>query len=306
MIGYTTGGRRRKVILLGANGQLGHDVRKTLEEGSGTPIDLMAVLRDRLDVSRPEAIAQVLGDVQFDILLNCTGFHQTDEAEDSAKLAVAVNAHAVRAMADLCASKNARFLHISTDYVFGGDVDRRRPLREEDPTAPVNVYGASKALGETFARLAHEDVVILRVASLFGVVGARGKGGNFVETMIRAGGERRPLRVVDDQVMSPTATADVAEVICRILREGCQAGTYHVVNTGAVSWCDFATEIFRSLELTADVTPCSSVEYAARAHRPSYSALDNAKIASSFGRPRAWQEALDAYLVAKGHRRAAR
>ena len=290
------------MILLGANGQLGYDIKKTLAE-EGAPFDLLAVRRDRLDVSRPEAVAQVLDDMQFDVLVNCTGYHRTDEAEDNAKLAIAVNAHAVEAMARVCARKNARLLHISTDYVFGGDLDRTTALREGDAVAPVNVYGASKALGETLAQLTHEDVVIFRVASLFGVAGASGKGGNFVETMIRLGRERRTLQVVTDQVMSPTATADVAEIVCHILCQGSCPGTYHVVNSGTASWHDFATEIFRQAGLAVDLVPCSSAEYPTRAHRPRYSVLDNAKITTSFGQPRPWQEALESYLLAKAHKK---
>ena len=298
-------GRRRKVLLLGPNGQLGHDIRR-VHANADAPFDLFAVGRDRLDVAEPEAIARELDDVQFDVLVNCTGYHRTDEAEDNAALAIAVNAHAVESMAKLCARKGARLLHISTDYVFGGDVERTRALREHDPIAPVNVYGASKALGETLARLAHEDVVILRVASLFGVAGASGKGGNFVETMIRLGRERRSLNVVDDQIMSPTATADVADIAYDMLRQGCPSGQYHVVNSGAASWYDFAIEIFRQARLAVGVVPCDSAEYPARAQRPHFSALDNAKTTSTLGPLRPWQEALDEYLQAKGYRKAAR
>ena len=300
MTGSPSGKARRKIVLLGANGQLGQDIENVLTD-SCAPFDTLALRREGLDVSRPEAVAEVLGDVQFDVLVNCTGYHRTDEVEDNAQLAMAVNAHSVEAMARVCARKSARFLHVSTDYVFGGDLERTSALQEDDAIAPVNVYGASKALGETFAQLAHEDVVIIRVASLFGVAGASGKGGNFVETMIRLGREGRTLRVVADQVMSPTATADVAEVACRMLQQNSCPGTYHVVNTGAVSWHGFAVEIFRQMGLKVDLVPCSSAEYVTRAHRPRYSALDNAKVASHFGQPRPWQEALGTYLHAKAH-----
>ena len=145
-----------------------------------------------------------------------------------------------QAVARICADKGARLIHISTDYVFGGDLSRRRPLEECDPIAPVNVYGASKAMGETLARLASDDVVVLRTASLFGVVGASGKGGNFIETMIRVARERGSLRVVDDQIMSPTASADVAGVVLRMLMDCCAPGIYHVVNSGSATWFEFA------------------------------------------------------------------
>ena len=296
--------KRHKVLLLGPNGQLGHDIRKAHADADA-PFDLFTMGRDRLDVAESAAIAHALDDVPFDVLVNCTGYHRTDEAEDNAALAITVNAHAVESMAKLCARKGARLLHISTDYVFGGNVPHTQALRESDPVAPVNVYGASKALGETLARLSHEDVVILRVASLFGVAGASGKGGNFVETMIRLGHERRTLRVVDDQIMSPTATADVADIVCRLLCQGCPPGSYHIVNSGFASWYVFATEIFRQMALTVDLAPCSSTEYPTRARRPSFSALNNAKATSAIGPLRPWQAALDAYLLAKGHRKPA-
>ena len=154
--------------------------------------------------------------------------------------------------------RGARLLHVSTDYVFGGDRARKRPLREHDPIAPVNVYGTSKSMGETLARRECEDVVIVRVASLFGTTGAGGRGGNFVETMIRAGSEKGALRVVDDQIMSPTATADVAPVVMRMLAEGCPPGIYHVVNSGTATWYDFAREIVRRTGVRATVSPCAT------------------------------------------------
>ena len=289
-----------RVLLLGANGQLGHDILFA-HRNSGEPFDLLVLARDEMDVAVPAAVERVLEGLHFDVLVNCTGYHKTDEVEDNATLAFAVNAHAVQAMAQACAAKRARFLHISTDYVFGGDVERARPLREDDPTTPVNVYGASKAMGETLARLASDDVVILRVASLFGVAGASGKGSNFVETMIRAGREKGALRVVDDQTMSPTATADVARVVVRMLTDGCAPGLYHAVNTGSATWFEFAREIIRRAGIEATVTPCATEEYPVRAARPRYSVLDNAKVSAAFGAMPPWQDALNGYLHAKGH-----
>ncbi|MCY3818987.1 MAG: dTDP-4-dehydrorhamnose reductase [Gammaproteobacteria bacterium] len=289
-----------RVVLLGPNGQLGSDIQRWHEK-TGAPFELLALGRDRLDVASPDAIERRLEGIDFDALINCTGYHRTDEVEDNATLAVAVNAHAVKTLAEVCASRRARLIHISTDYVFGGDAGRTDPLMEDDPVAPVNVYGASKVLGETLANLVLDDLVILRVASLFGVAGASGKGGNFVETMIRAGTEKGELRVVCDQTMSPTSTADVARVIIRILVEDCAPGLYHVVNDGAASWFDFAREIVARARIDSTVSPCTSEEFPTRAARPRYSALDNTKISGAFGPLPAWQAALDEYLRAKGH-----
>lgn len=289
-----------KALLLGPNGQLGHDVRRASEDAPHA-VETIPLDRAALDVSAPEAIERTLGVMDFDALVNCTGYHKTDEAEDNAGLAVAVNAHAVQAMARVCVVKKARLIHISTDYAFGGDAARAAPLGEDAATAPVNVYGASKALGETLALLECEDVVVLRVASLFGVAGSSGKGGNFVETMIRAGREKGALRVVADQTMSPTATADVARVVLRILAEGCAPGVYHAVNSGAATWHEFAREIVERAGVAAEVAPCASADYPTRALRPRYSVLDNGKLSSAFGAMPPWQDALDRYLRAKGH-----
>lgn len=289
-----------KVLLLGPNGQLGSDIR-SLHEQEGGSFDLIPVARKQLDVAEPGKIQRKLANENFDILINCTSYHKTDEVEDNATYAFAVNTHAVQAMARICATKRARLIHISTDYVFGGDVTRTRPLREDDHVAPVNVYGASKAMGETLARLATDDVVILRVASLFGVAGSSGKGGNFVETITRIGRETRTLRVVDDQIMSPTATADVARVVMKMVHDGCSPGLYHVVNTGAASWFDFARSIIHITGVDATVTPCSTQAYPTRAMRPRYCVLDNAHASASFGEIPAWQDSLENYLRCKGH-----
>lgn len=289
-----------RVVLLGPNGQLGYDICQA-HEAAGKPFELIPLSRDQLDVATTGAIEQKLGELDFDALINCTSYHKTDEVEDNATLAFAVNTHAVQSMARVCTEKKARLIHISTDFVFGGDVARTQPLLEDDATAPVNVYGASKAMGETLARLVCNDVVILRVASLFGVAGSSGKGGNFVETIIRIAREKGELQVVDDQIMSPTSTADIAGVILRIITEGCAPGIYNVVNSGPASWFDFAHEIVRRAGIDATVSPCPSSQYPTRAERPRYSVLNNDKVSGLFGEMPSWQDALGRYLIAKGH-----
>jgi dTDP-4-dehydrorhamnose reductase len=287
-----------KVVLLGADGQLGTDLRSTAAEAGG--VDVLALGRDQLDVTDGDALRTKLGETPFDVIVNCTSYHRTDDAEQHAQLAVDVNAHAVAALAGICAERGARLFHISTDYVFDGR--RSTPYLEDDPIGPVNVYGASKALGERLAALAHDDTVVFRVASLFGVAGASGKGGNFVETMIRVGRERGELRVVADQFMSPTATADVARHIVAALREDLPAGTYHLVNSGHASWHEFAARIIDLVELDVAVRPLSTAEYPLPARRPAYSVLDNGKIAARLGPLPHWDDALQRYLRAKGHR----
>ena len=291
-----------KVLLLGPNGQLGHDIR-TAHAATSRHFDLVCLGREQLDVANLSEIPRALGAIDFDVLVNCASYHKTDEVEDNASLAIAINSHAVEAMARACKSRGARLVHISTDYVFGGDRTRNRPLVENDPTQPVNVYGASKALGETLAQHANEDTVILRVASLFGVAGASGKGGNFVETMIRLARERGTLKVVDDQIMSPTATADVASTVLKLLFDGAPAGIYHVVNSGSASWYGFAREIIKMTGIDAEIVACSSEDFPTRAARPRYSVLDNSLTCKRLFEMPAWHDALERYLVAKGHMR---
>nr|WP_256373031.1 dTDP-4-dehydrorhamnose reductase [Pseudoruegeria sp. HB172150] len=286
--------------MLGPNGQLGTDIRAA-HIANDAPFELIPLGRDALDISDTQSVGDVLADVDFDVLVNCTSYHKTDEVEDNAGLAFATNTHGVETLAKACAAQKARFVHISTDYVFGGDTARTTPLTETDCMAPVNVYGASKAMGETLAKLAHEDCVILRVSSLFGVAGASGKGGNFVETMLRFGKEKGALKVVADQFMSPTATSDIAAAILALIDKGSPAGTYHVSGTGQASWHEFASEIISMAGVNATVTPCTSEEFTTRAARPRYSVLDNSKTAELITPMPDWRDALQRYLVSKGH-----
>ena len=216
-------------------------------------------------------------------------------------MAYTINAHLVQEIAQICLKKNARLFHVSTDYVFGGQ-SKGEPLSEVDCKAPINVYGASKAMGEDLALLTGANVWILRVASLFGVAGSSGKGGNFVETMIRVGKEKGTLRVVSDQTMSPTATKDVADVIINMIKKDIAPGIWHVVNSGAATWYEFARQIIDRSGVQASVSPIASSEFPTAARRPSYSVLDNSKVCNAVYSMRPWQDALDEYLMAKGHR----
>jgi dTDP-4-dehydrorhamnose reductase len=289
-------------VLLGPNGQLGTDVQKA-NAASAKPLTIKPVGRADIDLEDVEQAARKLRDMKFDALVNCSSYHKTDEVEKNAQKAMTINAHLVRRLAEICTERKARFVHISTDYVFGGQA-KREPLVETDGKAPLNVYGASKGMGEDLALLANPDSVILRVASLFGVAGASGKGGNFVETMIKFGRERGELNVVADQVMSPTSTTDIAAVLLKMLQQGAAGGLYHVVNSGEASWYDFATRIIERAGVAARVLPITSAQFQTPAKRPPYSVLSNAKVNGAFGAMRLWQDALDDYLVAKGYRSA--
>ena len=288
-----------RTVLLGPNGQLSSDIVAT-NVRRGEPLTIVPVSRKDVDLSDVDAAIRYLRDLAFDCLINCSSYHKTDEVEGTAQLAFTINAHLVRKLAELCAEKSARLVHISTDYVFGGGASRT-PLTEADPKAPVNVYGASKAMGEDLALLTGANVLIVRVASLFGTAGASGKGGNFVETMLRLARANGAIRVVADQTMSPTATADAAEAILDLLGAGAPPGLWHVVNAGQATWHGFAARIIERAGVSAAVIPIATSEFPTVAHRPAYSVLDISKFQKAIRPMRPWEDALDAYLVAKGH-----
>ena len=287
-----------KVLLLGANGQLGMDIQRA--RAFFPEFVLEACLRDELDVSSLENMKKVLGEKSFDVLINCTSYHKTDEVESHADRGFLINAFAVKAMAEICRDKKARFVHISTDYVFGGN-NTSQPLTEESSPAPLNIYGVSKYLGEILARNTYQDTVIFRVASLFGISGSSGKGGNFIETMIRLAKEKGQVKVVSDQHMSPTSTMDIAEMIFKFLRANGPAGIYHAVNGGEATWFELAKTAIELSGINAIVQPILASEFPTPAMRPGYSVLSNAKLVKVIGPIRNWREALSDYLKSKGH-----
>ena len=285
------------VAVLGANGQLGSDI---LHVATGLGIETAPLCRKDLDVCELGAIREALEREQFDVLINCTGYHKTDEVETHATEAFRINAHAAGALASACKVRGARFVQVSTDYVFDGM--RHKPYVEEDEASPLNVYGASKLLGEKLAQREHRDgTIIVRVASLFGVAGSSGKGGNFVETILKKGKETGEVRVVNDVTMSPTSTADAARTILSLLSKNARAGTYHVVNSGVATWYEFAREIFEGAAVTAKVTPVTSRDYPTIAIRPAYTVLANRKVSHIVGEIRHWKQALCEYLMERGH-----
>lgn len=288
-----------RILVLGANGQLGSDLLCACEL-QFTKAKTIALCRHDLDISNLDAIKTVLSGYEFEALINCASYHKTDEAEGHATEAFAINAHAPRRMAAVCKEKGARFIHISTDYVFGGA--NSRPYVESDSASPLNVYGASKLLGENLVlREYAEGSTIARVASLFGIAGSSGKGGNFVETMLRIAREKGEVRVVNDVRMSPTSTADAAQVILSLIEQDAAPGIYHVVNSGEATWFEFAREIISQAGISARATPVTSQEFPTVAARPSYSVLSNEKASKITGPIPHWRDALNRYLSEKGH-----
>jgi dTDP-4-dehydrorhamnose reductase len=279
-----------KLAVLGANGQLGRDLCTRL---SG---DVIALTRSQADITSPQAVRKVLSDLRPEVVINCAAFNYVDRAETEPEAAFATNAHAVRNLAIICRDLDCTLLHCSTDYVFGFDQARTTPYLESDAPGPVSVYGASKLAGEYLLRSLCPKHYVVRTCGLYGVWGSGGKGGNFVETMLRVALAGKPLRVVTDQVCTPTYTADLASALIALLSTN-RYGLYHITNTGACSWYDFARAIFEMARVPANLAAITSQEYQAPARRPSYSVLSTGAYESLGLSPvHSWREALASYL----------
>lgn len=283
-----------RFAVLGSAGQLGRDLAPRLEG------EVTALTRAEADLARPDALraalAAALAAARPDVVVNCAAYNFVDRAESEPEAAFAVNAWGVRALAEVCRERGCVLAHVSTDYVFGLNESQRAPYAETDAPGPVSIYGLSKLAGEYVVRATCPRHFVVRTCGLYGVWGSGGKGGNFVETMLRAAGQGKPLRVVADQICTPTYTADLAGALAALVRTD-SYGLYHLTSGGACSWHEFATAIFALSGIDADLTAISSREYKTAARRPSYSVLAR-DACDRLGLPpmRSWREALAAYL----------
>ncbi|MGY0556355.1 MULTISPECIES: dTDP-4-dehydrorhamnose reductase [unclassified Lysobacter] len=278
-----------KILLMGGNGQVGHELRRSL-----APLgELVVSTRDgrlseggrceTLDLSDPEAIDRLIQRHAPEAVVNATAYTAVDRAEDEPDLAFRINAEAPGRMAAACEQAGASLIHYSTDYVFDGNA--KRPYREDDPTSPLGVYGASKLAGEQAIAATHARHLILRTAWVYGLHGA-----NFLRTMLRLGAERDELRVVADQIGSPTPAWLIADVTAAVLEQGlAESGVRHLVSAGQTSWHGFAEAIFAGaadrgmIDQGPRVLPITTAEFPTRAARPSWSVLDTRRLLDEYG-----------------------
>ncbi len=284
-----------KTLLIGATGQLGTDIVATWPSA-----DLIPLTSSDIDVTDRDRVFAAIAAHKPTLVLNTAAFHNVDVCETEVARAFEVNAIGAKNLADACIAHGVALMHLSTDYVFSGRAGH--PYAETDPPDPLNVYGATKAAGEQLIRQRLPQHYIVRTSGLFGVAGAAGKGGNFVETMLRLAHAGNPITVVNDQTLSPTFTLDLAAKLLELAQTG-RHGTYHITGSGESSWHDFAREIFAQCNLTPDLTPTTTATFGARALRPEYSVLANHALASAgLATMRHWKEALTDYLKRKGHK----
>jgi dTDP-4-dehydrorhamnose reductase len=282
-----------KLLVVGAQGMLAHDVRRAAERAGH---ELVLCDLPELDITDEAAVSAFLEREQPEATINCAAWTDVDGAESNVEGARAVNAQGAGNLARAAALIDTPLLHISTDYVFDGkapldDAGRPRPYLESDPTGPRSVYGETKLAGERQVLEASAQHTVVRTAWLYGV-----NGRNFVETMLRLAGERDAVQVVDDQVGSPTWSGHLAPALVGLLERGV-SGIVHLTGAGSVSWNGFANEIFRQAEIDCRVDAISSEQIARPAPRPAWSAMESER-AEVIPMPD-WRDGLAGYLAAR-------
>lgn len=281
----------RNIAVIGSTGQLGKSILATFGDRA------ISLPHEKIEVKDIHSCENALKDV--DIIINCAAYTNVDRCEIEPAEAFMVNAIGARNLALLCKKKEIINVYISTDFVFDGE--KGEPYHEDDIPNPINTYGITKYAGEIFTKNCCDRFYIIRTSSLYGKTGARGKGGNFVEWMIEKAGGDEAITVVDDIVMSPTSTKDVAEMIKNIVDKRLPFGIYHVANQGHCSWFEFAKKIFQFLKIDANLSPIKTHELKRKAKRPRFSAIESKNL-SRFGlNMRGWDDALKLYLKDMGY-----
>lgn len=284
-----------KVLLIGANGQLGTDLRKT-----NPGHDLVGLTHADGDITDAGRMEELIRTHKPETVINTAAYHRVDDCEDYPEKAFRGNVLGPRVLAGACAQARSRLVHYSTDYVFDGR--KRLPYCESDRPGPLGMYGVTKLGGEYLVQATSENNIIIRTAGLFGVAGSSGKGGNFVETILARGRKDERVRVVDDMIVSPTYSLDLARATWTLLERDAPGGIYHVTNGGTCSWFEFTRKIFTLLEVSTPLEPIRAADTGRKARRPLFSALGSERFPELKIPPlRVWQEAVRAYLIEKGH-----
>lgn len=287
-----------KTAVIGSAGQLGTDLCRAFSDAAHHVIPLS---HDSVEVTDQYSVRKALWHYRPDIVVNCAAYVQVDRAEDDVETVFRVNAIGALNVARACAELGALCIYISTDYVFDGE--KGGPYTEDDTPRPINVYGTSKLAGEYLVRKACPTSVIVRVASLFGKSGARGKGSSFIETILAKARAGECLKVVSDIHISPTYSRDAAVAIVKLAKQD-SPSVVHVANStaGGCTWYLLARRATELCRLDATIEPVSADTYPSRAARPRNSALNGRRVAELLGHPLPdWEDALKRYLEEKGH-----
>src|SRR6188474_1962845 len=276
---------RSKILVTGGNGQLGKELREFSSLHTG--LDFVFLSKDDLPIHQFELVRNYFKTVKPAYCINCAAYTAVDKAESEKDLAFQINGEAVGVLAAVCREHNSKLIHISTDYVFNGEASY--PYTENFPTDPINVYGASKLEGEIEVAHLNPGSIIIRTSWVYSSFGK-----NFVKTMVRLMNEKDEIKVVNDQIGSPTYAADLADVILKIIGKGhpdsnretignWKPGIYNFSNEGIITWYEFAVAIKEIINCPCDVKPITTTGYPTPAKRPAYSVLDKTRIQETFG-----------------------
>ena len=281
-----------RVAIVGADGQLGSDAAKAFAESGDIVFPLT---HEDIEISAIDSVRAALRELKPDLIVNTAALHQVERCELNPKRALEINASGSHNLAMVSQELGASLMQISTDYVFDGA--KGTPYEETDAPCPLNTYGITKLAGEHFVRTAVERHFILRTSALYGTNPCRGKGGlNFVDLMLKLGKERGKVRVVDNEEVTPTSTAELARQMVQISHSG-NFGLFHATAEGSCTWYDFAREIFSLAGLSVKVEIADPSEFPSKVPRPTYSVLENAALkARGLNCFRPWQEGLRQYL----------
>jgi dTDP-4-dehydrorhamnose reductase len=286
-----------RVAILGADGQLGTDAVDAFADNAD---EVCGLTHADIEIASFDSVSRVLGEKAPQLIVNTVAMHHVESCEREPERAFAVNALGARNLALFAQKSGAVVMHISTDYVFDGS--KASPYCEEDACRPLNVYGITKLAGEHFIRYITEKAFVIRTSALYGNSPCRGKGGlNFVELMLKLGRERDEVRVVDDEVVSPTSTRELARQMVVLSRSDCY-GLYNATAEGSCSWHQFAREIFDATDTHVKLRVAAPNEFPAKVPRPKYSVLDNCALKlRGLNTFRPWQDGLREYLGVRCH-----
>ncbi len=284
----------KSISIIGSNGQLGSDLVKTFLSAEW---NVVPMTHSEISVENYDSVKKSLCGLRTDWIINTAATHKVDECEKNSQKAWEINVEGAKNVAKAASQLGMRTVYISSDYVFSGD--KGSAYNEKDHVSPINAYGHSKAGGEAVTLAASEDNLVVRISSVFGAAGSSGKGGNFVESIIKKAKSGDPFKVVDDILMSPTYTIDASIKILELLSQD-KSGIYNASNAGFTSWYGFACEILTQTKLDALITG-SETNLESVPKRPKNSSLDISKVEALLTKSPTWSQGLNCYLLQKGH-----
>lgn len=279
-----------KIAIIGSNGQLGSDLMECFSQKN----DVYGLTHQHIEVDDETSVRKVLFELEPEIVINTTAYHNVPICENNPEISYKVNAIGALNLAKVCTEIKSTLVHYSTDYVFDGL--KGSPYVEEDNPHPLNIYAASKLAGESLVRNYAEKHYIIRISGIYGKIPCRAKGGNFISNIVKASKEKTEIKVVTDEILTPTPTTEIASNT-ELLVNSCSYGTYHMTCEGQCSWYEFTRAIFKELDIKTNLQPCKSTDFPIKVRRPMYTVLDNYNLKKSgINIMPYWEQALIKFL----------